>query len=971
MKKWFFTLFALTLPSTALLSQTIAEKKAGTAKSSVDLSREMQQFLIQINKEIKERRVDLHKTYALVQELFTRGAPPSSYQELLTRINEIRASIASLEETWRSMATESGHQDAYALWHQPDTTIGDLVMDFGSQSFVYMIPSDIANMKLSINSNLPIPRSSWNEMLELILTQNGIGVRQLNPYLRQLFLLQEDKSGLKLMTDRRSDLEIVSPQTRVAFVITPEPADLRRIWTFLQRFSNPNSTVLQAIGRDIFMIGSAAEVKELLKLYDFVASHKGDKEYKAIPISAIEADEMAQILASIFDQLMEEPQEEGQQQSRQQSPQQRPLGPPQRPGQPPQDNQRPGQPPQAAKKPKTDVKRFGETVGLRIIPLSTVTQALFLVGTKEEIRKAEEIIRAVESQIGEAREKTIYTYRARHSDPEELAEVLQKIYDLMISTGVGFVERPLRPGELPAIPSRAEAGAGNVNVKVDQPSYYKGDPYREGFYQQGSGYLVNPAPAVPGGPIIKPVNRNRNNFLVDQKTSNIVMVVELDILPKMKELIKKLDVPKKQVQIEVLLFEKRLNRQSDFGLNLLRITQGTPNKNSGIRFNNIVNNPPGIDLPSNAGLFQFFIHHVSASGIPIFDMIYTFLLSQDDILINSSPSVVTQNMTPATIVINEEISIDTGIFEVPTTGDFALKQSFTRAQYGITIQVTPIVHMRQPDDMEPDVGECFDEGTSSLVNYVTMATDITFDTIKDIGNNRPDVTRRHLVNEVSVPEGQTVIIGGLRRRVTTETKDAVPFLGELPGVGRLFSDNTTRDEDTEMFLFITPKIISDPVEDFERIRRYEMTRRPGDIPEFLCRLYEAREIAKNRILDGTMRALFGHEPERCAIDQYEFERLDPFEQLQQYRVIGPGVPPNPEVEMSCDMPALPMDNGRPLGPVHYDPNDFEGCNFPMLRGDDCFDPTYYEESRLIQGDEDMYRYDRNQEAPIMRDYYGR
>lgn len=932
MKKWFFTLFALTLPSAAIQAQTIAEKKAGTAKTGVDLSREMQQFLIQVNKEIKERRVELHRLYAQVQSLYSQNAPPDSYRQLLGRINEARDSISALEETWRSMASETGHQDSYALWHQPETTIGDLVMDFGSQSFVYMIPADISTMRLSINSNLPIPRSSWNEMLELILNQNGIGVRQLNPYLRQLFLLQDDRSGLKMMTDRREDLEVVSAQTRVAFVITPEPSDLRRIWTFLQRFSNPNSTVLQAIGREIFMIGTAAEIKELLKLYDFVASHRGDKEYKAVPVTIIEAEEMARILASIFDQLVEETHEEGTPTKQQQPTAQRPGQ-----GQPPPQAgpQRPGQPQQPGKKPKGEVKKFGETaVGLRIIPLSNVTQALFLVGTKEEIRKAEEIIREVESQIGEPREKTIYTYRAKHSDPEELAEILYRIYDLMISTGVGYVERiPLRPGEMPPQPSRAEAGAGNVNVRVDQPSYYKGDPYREGFYQQGSGYLVNPAPAVPGPPIIMPVNRNRTNFLVDPKTSNIVMVVEVDILPKLKELIKKLDVPKKQVQIEVLLFEKRLDRRSDFGLNLLRITRGTVNNNSGVRFNNIVNIPPGTDLPTNAGIFQFFIHHVSSTGIPLFDMIYTFLLSQDDILINSSPSVVTLNQTPATIVVNEEISIDTGIFEVPTTGDFALKNSFTRAQYGITIQVTPIIHTRQADDMEPDVGECFDEGNGALVDYVTLATDITFDTIKDLGNNRPDVTRRHLVNQVSIPDGQSVIIGGLRRRVTTETKDAIPYLGELPGIGRLFSVNTTHDEDTEMFLFMTPKIISDPVEDFDRIRRYELTRRPGDIPEYLCRLYEAREIAKNRILDGTMRALFGHEPERCAIDQYEFEKLDPFEQLQQYRVIGPGVPPNPEVSFSCDMPPLPTERGLPLGPIQYDPNDYVGPEYSPFGGE--------------------------------------
>ncbi len=49
------------------------------------------------------------------------------------------------------------------------------------------------------------------------------------------------------------------------------------------------------------------------------------------------------------------------------------------------------------------------------------------------------------------------------------------------------------------------------------------------------------------------------------------MVVEQDALPKIKELLKKLDVPKKMVQIEVLLFEKKVSNQNKIGLNLFKL----------------------------------------------------------------------------------------------------------------------------------------------------------------------------------------------------------------------------------------------------------------------------------------------------------------------------------------------------------------------------------------------------------------
>ena len=71
-----------------------------------------------------------------------------------------------------------------------------------------------------------------------------------------------------------------------------------------------------------------------------------------------------------------------------------------------------------------------------------------------------------------------------------------------------------------------------------------------------------------------------------------------------------------------------------------------------------------------------------------------------------------------------------------------------------------------------------------------------------------------------------------------------------------------------MFIFLTPTIISDPLEDFERIKCDEMKRRPGDIPDFLCSLVAARDRERDRLLAGSMRLLFGLPPDRCHIPDY-------------------------------------------------------------------------------------------------------
>ena len=218
-------------------------------------------------------------------------------------------------------------------------------------------------------------------------------------------------------------------------------------------------------------------------------------------------------------------------------------------------------------------------------------------------------------------------------------------------------------------------------------------------------------------------------------------------------------------------------------------------------------------------------------------MAYQFMLGQEDVQINASPSVTTMNQTPATIAIVEEVSIDSG-------SNDKKQRIYSRAQYGITIQITPTINM---DDHSNEGG------------FVTLETDITFDTPKKSPNDRPDVTRRHIKNQVRIGDGQTVIIGGLRRKNSQDNKESIPFLGEIPGIGKLFSHTAMHDDSTEMFIFITPKIIADPIQDAELVRKVECEKRPGDIPEFLHELVRAQETEKRRLFEGSLSVLFGRE----------------------------------------------------------------------------------------------------------------
>jgi len=60
-----------------------------------------------------------------------------------------------------------------------------------------------------------------------------------------------------------------------------------------------------------------------------------------------------------------------------------------------------------------------------------------------------------------------------------------------------------------------------------------------------------------------------------------------------------------------------------------------------------------------------------------------------------------------------------------------------------------------------------------------------------------------------------------------------------------------------MFVFITPKIIFDTNEDLKRVRYEQLIKRPGDIPEFLERVEEAKKVQKKRLFDNSLKLLFG------------------------------------------------------------------------------------------------------------------
>jgi len=761
-----------------LFSQTIEEKKAASLPAQGGGSGlQMDQLLEDVNDKIAVFRGELLEKMQEAEELFQAGGSEEEYQTLLAQVQEIKEEMVLLSEDWRQMSVDDAkrEEEGYGLFDQEETTLASLVMEYGASDFLYVIPHELVNMKVTMHSNIPIPREAWSEALEIILSHNGVGVKQVNPYARQLYVFKQNPSAVGAIASSLEEIAHIQDHRRIFYVYAPPVEHSKTAYQFFERFSDPKSTYVYNIGGKVAIVSTRSEIEKLIKLYKTVWKDPNGKISKVIPVTKMSVKEMGVILNSFFSEALE----------------------------------RPNRPP------------FGkvDNEGLSILTPAS-GNALVVMGRRDLVERAEKVVKETEEQLQDPAAMSIFMYTCKHSDPVDLAKVLDKVYYSLLH----------------AVPADRE----NLDVKYTA----RGSSLPPDGYANAPGLTVPPQRFKPEIDTKLQVDENSEHFIPDPKTGTLLMVVRRDVLDRIKELLKQLDVPKRMVQIEVLLFEKKLNNQSNYGLNLLKLG----NADNGVRYDGP--NPPsenGLDDPVGNGVLYFLFSGDKSKHFPAYDFAYSFLMTQEDIQLNASPSVITVNQTPATISILEEISLNNGAAPIDTNKGIAFQDSFTRAQYGINIILTPIIHLA---DVEDACG-------NKKKGYITLQTNLTFDTTKPTNDGRPPVDKRHIENEVRVLDGETIILGGLRRKSIRDSSQKVPFLGEIPGLGKLFGSTELSDNNTEMFFFITPTIIDDPKEELLRIRACELEKRPGDLPEFLRCLVEARECERKALFSSSIQAFFG------------------------------------------------------------------------------------------------------------------
>ena len=97
-------------------------------------------------------------------------------------------------------------------------------------------------------------------------------------------------------------------------------------------------------------------------------------------------------------------------------------------------------------------------------------------------------------------------------------------------------------------------------------------------------------------------------------------------------------------------------------------------------------------------------------------------------------------------------------------------------------------------------------------------------------SNVPVVDTRKVNTIALVRDGQAVVLGGLRKKETTQQINKVPLLGDLPVLGKLFSFEGEATANTELVVFITPHIITEPVLTNAEQQALDITEFSGPVP---------------------------------------------------------------------------------------------------------------------------------------------
>ena len=285
---------------------------------------------------------------------------------------------------------------------------------------------------------------------------------------------------------------------------------------------------------------------------------------------------------------------------------------------------------------------------------------------------------------------------------------------------------------------------------------------------------------VGGGALSK-----RGNILVDERTNTLIVSDIQTQIPVIESIITRLDKKAKQVQIEARIVQAT----ADFSRNLgVALSAGYGNK-SGTTITGAATGV-GSKAETGGGILAptVSVTPAAASGfgaIAVTNVGARYFISaalaaaetRGQAKTISRPSIVTQNNVPGTVMQGTQIPVQTTI-------NLTVSTQYVNA--ALTLRVTPQV---------TEDGNIFLD-----INVTNARPGLVYDAGVSIDTQQA-------TTQVLVPDGGTVVFGGVTVTGRTKSANYVPLLGNIPIIGHLFKTSLVKDTDQELLFFVSPKVL--------------------------------------------------------------------------------------------------------------------------------------------------------------------
>ena len=347
------------------------------------------------------------------------------------------------------------------------------------------------------------------------------------------------------------------------------------------------------------------------------------------------------------------------------------------------------------------------------------------------------------------------------------------------------------------------APAGQPAAPVPQPA--PGAPGFPGLAPLPGAAPRAPTPGASGAPTAKPEEQLR--IVADPATNSLIVYGTAQEFQNIKNILKELDAVPRQVLLDVLVLEVSLDDKESLGLDY-EIRPG---------------NTTFFDrtLPSRGGVLTGLLNSLSgaaaAGGLTPFPLgvsgvfgpgnvriLVNALASDSRTKILSTPSVLATDNRPARIQVGSEEPIATGAVSTPiatgTTAGTGFASS-TTVQYRNTGRIVTII---------PQVNSKGLVNLQALVEVSQRGLNVT------VGQDSfPSFDIRQAETTAVVQDGDTLAIGGMIGENRNNDKNGVPYLMDIPVLGRFFRTTSDRIQRTELIMLITPHVIRSRTEGTE------------------------------------------------------------------------------------------------------------------------------------------------------------